>query len=137
MPLTAKKIAHIQSMVTRTLAGRTQPVVLTLRTPQGGTTTITVNGIWRVQADFDPAYEGPTNAITHLGTEPDIVAQFSMADVTLHQLKACIWAQLLPNQDGSPLGGAQPATRYTLTDIETAGIPPGGDRFITRWTRQH
>jgi hypothetical protein len=141
MPLTARKLSHIRSMVRKTMAGRTQPILLTLRTPTGGTTTITVDAIWRVQADFDPTYQGPTNALTHLGTEADIIAEFNMSDVSLQQLKATLYASLAPNQSSSLQGpvalGAQPASRYTLTDIETAGIPEGGDRFITRWTRQH
>jgi hypothetical protein len=141
VPLTARKIAHIRSMVAKTMAGRTQPVTLTLRTPTGGTSTITINAIWRVQADFDPTYQGPTNALTHLGTEADVLCQINMAEVSLPQLKATLWASLAPNQAASGQGsialGAQPAQKYTLTDIETAGIPEGGDRFICRFTRQH
>ena len=132
MPLTARKVAHMRSMVAKTMAGRTQQVILTLRTPTGGTQTLTVNAVWRVMGDFDPTLEGANNDKYHLGAEPDINAIFNITDISLHQLRACLWATL-----GSDATGAQPATKYALLDVEPIGTPPGGDRFYTKWSRQH
>jgi hypothetical protein len=130
MPLTPSKAAHIQNMVAKTFTGRSTSVILTLRTAGGGTTTLTVQAVWRVIIDDMPTYEGPTNALTHLGVESPIQAEFNAADVTLAQLRSCIYATLT-----SP-GPNQPASRYVLTDIEPTGMLPGGTRYFTRWTRQ-
>lgn len=132
MPLTARKIKHIEKMQAKWFQGRTQLVILTMRTPTGGTTTKIIDAIWRVVADFDPLYEGPTNALTHLGTEADVIAEFDTDQLTHSELKSVLWAVLGANAEG-----VQPATKYTLTDIEVLGIPIGGDRYLTRWTRQH
>ena len=132
MPLNAAKIAHIKANIVKMNAGRQQQVILTLRTAGGGTSTLTVNAVWRVMGDFDPTYEGPNNVRFQGTVDADVEAIFNQADVTLPQLRACIWASL-----GSDATGAQPATKYTLMDIEPVGIMPGGDRFFTRWTRQH
>lgn len=111
--------------------GRQQQVILTLRTPSGGTTTKTVNAVWRIDSDANPVWQGPTDALFHLGTQGDVVALFNESDITLQQLRACIYAQL-----GADAAGAQVAQKYTLLGIVPAGMMPGGDRFYTRWTRQ-
>jgi hypothetical protein len=129
MPLDSRKLAHIRRLVARTHAGRQQRVVLTLRTPAGGTTTLAVEGVWRVQADFDPSRENPTNDRFHVGPGQDVFAVFDAGGITLQQLRSCLWAEPLPD-------GAEPGRRYILLDIEPVGMAPGGTRFITRWTRQ-
>lgn len=132
MPLTPRKIAHIKANIGKTLIGRQQQVILTLRTAAGGTTTMTLNAIWRVQTDADPTFQGPTADHFHLGTTPDVAAIFNQTDITLPQLKSCIGGVL-----GSGAQNAQPANKYTLLSVEPFGILPGGDRFFTLWTRQH
>jgi hypothetical protein len=131
MPLNARKIAHIRNQIARTHAGRSQQVMLTLRTDTGGTTTLVVNAVWRVMIDSDPTLEGAQNTRFKIGADDDINAMFDMKDITLHQLRSCIYAQL-----GSDATGAQPAQRYVLLDVEPVGLMPGGDRFFTKWTRQ-
>jgi hypothetical protein len=119
-------------MIARVQQGRAQTVILTCRTPTGGTSTITTTAVWRVMGDFDPTLEGATNSLTHLGAEPDINAIFDAAQITLAQLRSVLYATL-----GQDATGAQPAERYVLLDVEPIGMLPGGDRFFTKWSRQH
>jgi hypothetical protein len=132
VPLNARKIAHIKARVKQIFAGRAQQVILTCRTGSGGTTTLTVNAIWRVMIDADPAIEGAQNTRFKIGADDDINAMFNTEDITLQQLRSCIYAEL-----GQDATGAQPAKRYVLLDVEPVGIMPGADRFFTKWTRQH
>src|SRR5437588_7122308 len=122
MPLTARKIAHLKANIARVQQGRSQQIVLTCRTPSGGTSTLTVTAVWRVMGDFDPTLEGANNDRYHLGASPDVNAVFSLADVSLDVLRSCIWATL-----GADATGAQPATKYVLLDAEPIGMIPGGD----------
>jgi len=129
MPLTPSKVARIQANVAKTFTGRTTSVTLTLRQAGGGTTTLVVNAVWRVLFDDMPSMQGPTNALTHLGVEAPVYAEFNSADITLAQLRSAIYA--VP-----ATGPSEVATRYVLTDIEEAGMLPNATRYFTRWTRQ-
>lgn len=130
MPLTPGKVARIRATVARTFQGRQQQVILTLRTPAGSTTTLTVDAVWRVMSDSEPAMEAGSNDRFHIGGQ-DVVAIFNAADITLPQLRSCIWAVL-----GADATGAQPAIKYTVLHVEPFGMVPGSDRFYTIWTRQ-
>lgn len=130
MPLDARKQRHLKAMIARQFIGRAIPVTLTMRLPDGGETQMQLNAIWRVQIDADPTMEGSSNLRFNLGADADVLAIFNAADVSLHQLRATLWATL-----GPPLPDTQPATRYTLLDVEPFGMLLS--RFWTRWTRQH
>jgi hypothetical protein len=132
MPLTASKAAHINAVLRRSWAQRSQLVDLHLRTAGGGTTILTVAAIWRVLQDTDPSL-GPAYGDTakQMG-DVDVSAVFFVADVSLAQLRSCLWAQLAAGQGT----GVQPATKYTLTSVEVKGLLPGGSRYLTHWIRQ-
>ncbi len=131
MPLDSRKIAHISSLLTKQMAGRTQSVRLTLRTAGGGTTTLVVPAIWKPVEDADPALVESNHMSSHIGGDPDVQAVFALSDVSLSQMRACIHAELLTHGTG-----AEPATTYLLLSVEPRGLPPGGDRLFTRWARQ-
>jgi hypothetical protein len=132
MPLTSAKAAHLNAMIRKSWVQRSQLVDLHLRTAGGGTTVLTVTSIWRVLQDADPNL-GPAYGDTskQMG-DVDVSAVFFVADVTLAQLRSCLWAQLTAGQGV----GVQPATKYTLTSVEVKGILPGGSRYLTHWIRQ-
>lgn len=131
MPLTTRKLAHISAMYRKVFAGRSQAVVLTLRTPAGGTTTLTVQGVFRVMGDMDPTLHQLSADNETRATMPDVIAQFLEADVTLAQLRSCIYLTLAAGV------GAQPAQKYVIAAIDVRGMTPGGDRFICDCMRQH
>ena len=131
MPLTTRKLNHIAAKYAKVFAGRAQGVILTLRTSAGGTTTLTVNAIWRVMGDFDPTLSQQIADIETRATQPDVIAEFLATDVTLAQLRATISLTLAAGV------GAQPAQKYTVSLIEVRGLAPGGDRFNVHCMRQH
>jgi hypothetical protein len=131
MPLTARKLAHLTGMYTKVFQQRSQQVVLTMRTGAGGTTTLTVKAVWRVQGDMDPTLSQTAADIETRATQPDVIAEFLQADVTLAQLRSVMYITL------SAGVGAQPATKYTIAAIDVRGMPPGGDRFVVNCMRQH
>jgi hypothetical protein len=132
MPLTVQKAAHINTMLRKAWAQRSQTVDLHLRIAGGGTSVLTVSSIWRVLQDADPSL-GPAYGDTakQMG-DVDVSAIFFVADVTLAQMRSCLYAQLTAGQGI----GVQPATKYTLTSIEVKGLLPGGSRYLTHWIRQ-
>lgn len=138
MPLDARKLAHIRTAQRMTFEGRAQPVTLTLRTPTGATEQRTVPAIWRPVMDTDRTLEGPTNATSRAGVEPDVMAIFDQADVSYAQLRATLYVTVPPNPAGTPTvpSGFPAGAHFVLTDLEIAGMPPGGDRYFTLWTRQ-
>jgi hypothetical protein len=132
MTLTPAKLAHIDALMRRTWAGRSQLVDLTIRNPDGSTATLTVTALWDPVQDADPSL-GPAygEGAAQFG-DVDVQAVFFVADISLAQLRSCLHAQLHPGEGQ----GAQPATRYTLTALTIHGIRPGGSRFFTEWIRQ-
>jgi hypothetical protein len=132
MPLTTAKLAHIDAVVRRAWSSRSQTVDLTLRSVGGGTTTKTVTAIWRAIQDADPSLGPAYGESAAQNGDADVEAVFFVADVTLAQLRSCIYAQLHAGQGQ----GAEPAHRYTLTTVEVKGMKPGGSRFLTYWIRQ-
>jgi len=131
MALTTRKLAHITAMYKKVFAGRSQSVILTLRTGAGGTTTLTVNAVWRVMGDMDPTLSQTVADIETRATSPDVIAEFLESDVTLAQLRSCISITLAAGV------GAQPAQKYIIAAIDVRGMPPGGDRYIVNCMRQH
>ncbi|HLJ67756.1 MAG TPA: hypothetical protein VKX16_10400 [Chloroflexota bacterium] len=132
MPLDARKLAHIVLATSRSFDARAQPVTFYLRQRDGSTSQLVLNVIWRVLGDFDPTLEAPTQSTTRLGTSDDILCAIKTTDITLQQLRACVYAA-----PGPQAPGAQPASRYILTNIEVAGMPPGGDRYYVSFAQQH
>lgn len=128
MPLTTIRANHIKNKLPKITQGRTQLIDLTLKNPDGTTWTLSVNAIWKPDHDVDPVLSaiGPRAA----SVADDIVSVFLQSDVTLAQLRACIYAQ--PH---TPIG-AEIANRYILMSITPKGLLPGGDRFVCTWTRQ-
>jgi hypothetical protein len=118
-------------MYKKVFAGRAQSVILTLRTPVGGTTTLTINAVWRVMGDMDPTLSQTAADIETRATSPDVLAEFLESDVSLAQLRSCLYITLAAGV------GAQPASKYIIAAIEVRGMPPGGDRFLVHCMRQH
>lgn len=127
MPLTTAKLAHIQAMVKKTFAGRAIPVILTLRTPAGATTTLQINAVFRVAIDVEPSLIERSYLAT-----PDAWALFNTSDVSLAQLRATIYLTF-PN----PQPPNQPGLAYTLVDVEPFGMTPGFSRFFTKWAKEN
>lgn len=129
MPLTPRAASHIKAKLALMWEGRTQPIVFTLRTVTGGvpgTTTLTVDAVWHVNDDADPAYSETAGR----RPLPDILAMVNAADITLAQLRSCLYAapqSLLANE---------PATRYLITAIQPKGTMAGGDRYMLTLARQ-
>lgn len=130
MPLTARKVTHLTGKYASIMAGRSQTVNLTLRNADGTTSVLAVPAVWKPVWDSDPTRDGATVHPAEIGTANDIVAWFRTTDVTLVQLRSCIYAS-----PASP-GPGETSPRYTLVSIEARGIPPGGDRFVTEWVRE-
>lgn len=130
MPLDARKTKHIQANLKKLMSGRTQSVVLTLAQAGGGTTTLTVNAIWRPGEDQDPVYD-PGGAGGDDLKVADVTAMFNLADVSYAQMRSCVYAQLAAGQPGPSF-----ATRYLPTAIFVKGMIPGGDRMIVTFDRQ-
>jgi hypothetical protein len=122
MPLTPRKLAHMAALWPRILQGRTQSVTLVCKNPDGSTSPLVVDAIWRVQGDDDPSL------VRRAGN--DILAIFLAADVSLAQLRFTVYAA-----PTTPTG-AEPATRYIITSITPKGFPPGADRLQVTLTRQ-
>jgi hypothetical protein len=118
-------------MYAKIFAGRSQTVVLTCRTGAGGTTTLNKPAVWRVQGDMDPSLSQTAADIETRATSPDVIAEFLETDVTLAQLRSCIYITLAAGV------GAQPATKYTIAAIDVRGMTPGGSRFVVNCMRQH
>lgn len=131
MPLTTRKIAHIVAMYQKVFAQRSQSVILTMRTSAGGTTTLTVNAVWRVMGDQDPSLTQSVADVETRGSLPDVYAEFLETDVTLAQLRSVLWITLTAGV------GAQPAQKYFINAIEVRGMQPGGNRFNVHCMRQH
>lgn len=123
MPLTAKKLAHLASLYPKILQGRSQPITLVCKNPDGSTTTIEKTGIWRVVQDADPVITGQV-------ASPDILAMFLESDVSLATLRSVISAY------PTTPAGAEPAERYTITAIAPRGLQPGADRIFVSLRRQ-
>ena len=130
MPFNATRLAHIQANMLKIMAGRTQSVILTLQLPGGGSTTLTLNAIWRVMEDQDPVYD-PAGVGGDDLKSADVVAMFNLADVSYDQMRSCVFAQLAPAQPGPDV-----ATRFLPTAIFVKGIAPGGSRLIVTFDRQ-
>jgi hypothetical protein len=131
MTLTPAKLTHLTATIRRSWAGRSQLVDLTCRQSGGSTTVLTVPAIWRVIQDADPSLEPAYGESAAAYADADIQAVFLLADLTYHQLRSCISAQLHPGEGI----GMQPATTFTLTNIQLRGLQPGGSRFLTLWVR--
>lgn len=130
--LTPQKLAHIDAMIAKAQAGRTQLVDLTLRQTDGSTSVLTVPALWRAVQDADPSL-GPSYGETAAREgDADIIAVFNVSDVSFHQLRSCIYASLHPGEGQ----GVEPAHRYVNVAIEVKGIKPGGTRYLTHWIRQ-
>lgn len=132
MPLTPAKLAHLRATIDRSWQGRTQRVRLTRRTAAGGTATMDLTAIWRPAQDADPSF-GP--AYGEGGGQlqiADVVAVFRVADIAYQQLRATLYAELVPGEGA----GVEPAGRYVLTSIAVRGMQPGGSRYLTYWIRQ-
>jgi hypothetical protein len=133
MPLTPSKAKHIAAKLRAVALGRTQLITLTLRTPAGGTTTMTIPMIWKPAEDADPSMVPPgsgTPGFTNIDQTADIVAIALQQDISLAQIRAVISAQ-----PASPTG-AEVANRYILTSDTPKGITPGGDRLLLTFRRQ-
>jgi hypothetical protein len=133
MPLDTRKLKHIAAKLTPITQGRTQQITLVLRNPDGTTQTIQKPAIWRQAQDADPTLNPPSGSVPgspHTGGVEDIVSLFNQTDISLSQLRSCIYAY-----PTSPLS-SEPANRYLLTSVTPKGMQPGGDRFIVTWTRQ-
>lgn len=128
MPLDAFKSAHILAKLALIDMGRTQQIVLTLKLANGTTTQLIVPAIWKPYHDMDPSLmeAGPGTGTS----EDDILASFNLADVSLAQMRSCIYAY-----PQTPTG-AEPANRYIVTSITPKGLLPGGDRIVVTFDRQ-
>lgn len=123
MPLTAKKLAHMAALYPKILQQRTQPITLVCKNPDGSTTPITVDAIWRAGQDADPALTGATG-------QTDVLAMFLESDVSLATLRSVVYAS-----PQTPVG-AEPATRYLITALAPRGFPVGTDRIFVTLRRQ-
>jgi hypothetical protein len=123
MPLTARKLAHMQALYTKILQERSQSITLVCKNPDGSTSTIQRTGIWRVVQDADPAIAGQVNSA-------DVLAMFLESDVSLATLRSVIYAY-----PTTPTG-ADPAERYTITSLAPRGFPVGADRIFISLRRQ-
>ncbi|MGI8825265.1 MAG: hypothetical protein ACR2JC_06440 [Chloroflexota bacterium] len=122
MPLNPAKAKHITAKLNALFLQRAQPVTLTLLAPGGATSTLTINAIFRLEQDADPT----------LGKEiVDAIMLCRTADVTLAQLRSCIYVQPAANSAAALL-----ASKYLITSILPKGILPGGDRYIVSLDRQ-
>jgi len=131
MPLSTRKLAHIKANLVKVWASRTQQVLLTIRNPDGSTTTLTpIAAIWRATEDQDPIYD-PAGTGGDDQKAADIVALFNLADISYATMRQCVWAELVPGQPGPAI-----ATRYLPTSITPKGIAPGGDRLLVTFDRQ-
>jgi hypothetical protein len=128
MPLTARKIAHIQAKQDALFQGRAQSIYLTCKRADGTTYQLTIQGIWREMADFDPVLDEQSLSENDANLA-DVHALFKASDITLQQLRSCIYATV----DASPNATA---TRFRLTSIAIKGMQPGGNRYYTTWNRQ-
>lgn len=130
MVLTPAKLNHVAKRLKDTLKGRAQQVNLTLKNGDGSTSVLQVSGILRPSQDADPAFDpgSPTAAPPH---DADAVLLVAMADVSLVQMRSCIYVE--PGQHGI---GAEPAQRYIPTSIAIKGLAPGGNRMIVTLERQ-
>lgn len=133
MPLDTRHINHIKNKMARTRVGRTQTVALVLKLPDNTTSTLTADALWRPMVDADPSL-APANRVVlgdaGLGGSGDVLASFLATDVTLAQLRSCIYAY-----PASPYPD-EPATRYLITSITPRGMMAGGDRYVCTFTRQ-
>lgn len=130
MPFDAFKIAHVKNKLATIMSGRTQSVILTLNLQGGGTTTLTVNAIWRVQEDQDPDFDPAGHKLGDVQNS-DVLAMFNMADVSYDQIRSVAYAQLADGQPGPDI-----ATRWIPTFILVRGMVPGGDRIFVGFDRQ-
>lgn len=130
MVLTTAKVNHVAKRLKDTLKGRSQLVNLTLKNGDGTTTVLAVNGVLRPNQDADPSFDpgSPTALSPHTA---DAVLLVALADVSLSQMRSCIYLELAAHGTG-----AEPAQRYLATSIAIKGIGPGGDRMIVTLERQ-
>src|SRR5579859_358617 len=129
MPLTASKLAHLNAKLAILFDQRAQQVTLTLKNADGSTTTLTINGIFRLGADFDPTMDLAPHGSELKGA--DAILMVHEADVTYAQIRACIYVTVT-----TPAGADAMASRYIVTSIEPKGMGPGGDRYILSLDRQ-
>ena len=131
MPLNTRKLAHLAQQNAKLFDARAQPITLVCRNRDGSTGSITIQAIWRILGDYDPVMEAPTQSTTRLGTSDDVLAEILTSAVTLQQLRSCLYAY--PGPSAPP----EPATKYIPTNIEIAGMIPGGSRYFVSFAQQH
>jgi hypothetical protein len=130
MPLDSRKIAHIKAKIALINLGRTQPICWVLKNADGSTTTHTVDTLWGPAQDADPTLGTPQSGTLAVGTSDDVLASVQGADLSLAQLRACIYAYPQSALDD------EPASRYIITTITPKGMMTGGDRYVVTLTRQ-
>lgn len=130
MPLDARKIAHIKAKIPLINQGRTQPIAWVLKNADGSTTTHVIDTLWGPAQDADPTLGTPQSGTLAVGTADDILASVNGTDLSLAQLRSCIYAT-----PQSPLAD-EPASRYLITTITPKGMMAGGDRYVVTLTRQ-
>jgi hypothetical protein len=130
VPLTAAKLAHLTALYAKVVLFRQQAVTLTLRQSGGGTTTLGVNCVFKPLADLDPAFDPVGAGISDI-KGADAYAMFLETDVTLAQLRSCLYLTI-----NSPVGSDLVASRYIPTSIAAKGLPAGGDRYLVTFERQ-
>lgn len=99
--------------------------------PGLGTNTLQINGIWRVMEDADPTLSEINIAVMRTAEKPDVIAHFLESDISLAQLRSCIYAY-----PTTPVG-VNPANHFLLAHVDVRGLQPGGSQLITYWMRQH
>ena len=130
MPFDTFKQTHVKTKLATIMSGRTQSVVLTLNLQGGGTTTLTVNAIWRVQEDQDPDFDPAGHQLGDVKNS-DVLAMFNMTDVSYDQMRSVAYAVLANGQPGPDV-----AVRFIPNFILVRGMVPGGDRILVGFDRQ-
>jgi hypothetical protein len=119
---------HITAKLDAIWQNRTIQMRLVLRQPDGGTVTLTVNGIFKLIQDEDPTIfvQQGLDSIHNA----DAVALLKTDDITLSQIRGCMYLE------PQTTWGSSIVTRYLVTGVAMKGMLPGGDRYVLSLDRQ-
>lgn len=106
---------------------RSLSVNLALKNPDGSLVQLTVWGVVHPLADGDPTLAKEAN---------DAVLYLNYPQITLAQLRSCVWVSLQQNQPPGDSAAGDIASRYLISSIAAERIPENVDRWVVTLDRQ-